>query len=97
MIDQADIDNTLDHLELYADKNGHGREQACFHGARVIRALLAERVTDGPSQAILSIEKRLTKLSERWEGATGREVALEIINAIREVRGEEPLGPWLKP
>lgn len=39
---EAEIDNVLDLLDAFADERGGGREQACFHAARVIRQLRAE-------------------------------------------------------
>lgn len=42
-------------------------------------------------ETLKMIELRLMELASRWEAPTGREVAIEILKAIYETRGDDPM------
>lgn len=53
MATEAEIDNVLDQLDLFASENGGGREQACFHAAKIIREMrtAGQRLNDAAFNA----------------------------------------------
>jgi hypothetical protein len=80
----AEIDNILDLLDAFADRRGGGREQACFHAAKIIRELEAENA-------------RLRKDRLDWVGATFHEedrvAELEAENAKLAAFAREIIEP----